>query len=288
MQIVLSAEPLFPKHIRGNALIMVGHAPINLKYMKDELYPYLAKRLEKAKICFKKIVYLEPNYHTYMQIKTNSATFSDVIKLVGSPYFDKNATTRETFNLNKLNTKDKKYKVLIQSTWSHSLIEENHEFLCKELTKIFPHYNFYFSLHPLHFYGPYSKKRPYGELIMKHSQEIANLHLVSDSCDKNAFVNDMDYIISDHTGLVVLGEFWKKKLLIFYPSFGGYDSKTLKKVCQNAVHVETQKELKSSILTFLNKTADSKLPYKSYNFIRDYKQRVNDVFVEVTSLCKKG
>ena len=45
---------------------------------------------------------------------------------------------------------------------------------------------------------------------MKLSREIKNLHLVSDNCDKNAFVNDMDFIISDHTSLVVLGEFWKK------------------------------------------------------------------------------
>ena len=113
------------------------------------------------------------------------------------------------------------------------------------------------------------------------------MHLVSDSCDKNAFVSDMDYIISDHTSLVVLGEFWKKKLLIFYPSFGSYDAKILKKVCRNAIHVENQKELKSNILTFLNKKPDFESPHTSYNFISDYKQRVNAVFLEITGLCKK-
>ena len=80
----------------------------------------------------------------------------------------------------------------------------------------------------------------------------------------------------------------EKKLLIFYPSLGGYDSKTLKKVCQNAVHVEIQKELKSKIITFLNKTSDFELPNQSYNFISDYRHRVNAVFVEVAGLCKKA
>ena len=107
--LVLTAEPLFPKHIRGNAVVMVGHAPINLKYKGNEIYPYLEDRLQTAKKFFNKVVYLEPNYHTYMQIKKNSAAFSDVIQLVGSPYFDKNAITKETFNLKILNVRDKKF-----------------------------------------------------------------------------------------------------------------------------------------------------------------------------------
>ena len=73
--LVLTAEPLYPKHVSGNAVIMVGHAPINLKYIGDELYPYLEERLQKAKTCFNKIAYLEQIIIHICKSKKNQQPF---------------------------------------------------------------------------------------------------------------------------------------------------------------------------------------------------------------------
>ncbi len=142
-------------------------------------------------------------------------------------------------------------------------------------------------MHPKHFHGPYCKAKPYGNLINQLSRKVKNLYLVSDDCDKAALINDMDYIISDHNSLVVLSELLKKNSLVFHLSSSCYDSKKLKKVCRNAVHVENQKNLKSNILKFLKKRSRPMQPNKNYNFISDYKLRVNAIFVEIMHLCKK-
>jgi len=286
--LVISAEPIFPNHISGDNVIVVGHSPIFLKYKGNEIYPYLSKRLLDAQNQFERVIYLESFHETYKKIVKENKNFKNCIKVTGSPYFDKESVTKEIYSRADviLGSDKKSTKVLIQSTWGPSLIEEQFQILCQKIPKMYPEFEFYFSLHHNHFFGPYSAKNPFGKLVMECSKRTDNVHLITDQYNRLALMRAVDFVITDHNALVVLAEFYNKKTLVYHPSNSRHDIEILETVCANAVHVKKKSLFEEQInLLLCEKSKGTIVNSQSLEsqkcFVTDYKKNVSKLLLEI-------
>ena len=286
--IVITAEPFFPNLIKGGTVLMIGHAPVNTKKIGNFIYPYLPTRLKKKKKNFNNVYFLESFSNTIVRTVTIDPSYEPVIKLTGAPYFDRFSVTKELFNQSFGSVVDNRFSksVIIQSTFGPSLIEEQFNFLTEVLPKIFPEIQFLFSLHHNHFFGPYASKKPFGKVLQNKSKSVKNVTIVPALYDRVKLIKECDVLVSDHTSLAILGEFYKKNTIIYHPFSAHYDQEILELTTPNAKHVKDNSIFETILLAEISEKVlevdyDKKHKLVKNLYIDNYQKNVREMIVNL-------